>query len=314
MIILLYSWLYKKTIMENYSKTISKVGFITIIGNVALSLLKIIVGAFANVSSLISDGLHSVSDVGSTIVVMIGAKISTKKPDKEHPYGHERFESISSILLGMILGATAILLVYHGVTSIIDFVNGRYPTTHDFIYLALASSIASIVVKFIMFLYSYIVAKKINSTSLKADSYHHLSDSLSSIGSLLGIAGIMIGGNWAILDPIATIIIGLFILKVAIDIAKISINEVVDKSAPEEFVKEITKIAINYKGVKEINDIKTRLFGNKLYVELEIAVDANISVKEGHDIAEGIHNLIEDKYNNIKHIMIHVNPYYNDKK
>ena len=215
--------------MNSYSKAITKVSIITIIGNVLLSIGKIVIGIIAHVSALISDGIHSVSDVGSTIVVMIGAKISTKKPDFEHPYGHERYESISSIILAMILGATAILLGYNGVVSIIDFVNGQHIVEHNYLTLALIMAIVSIVVKFLMFLYTYIVAKKINSTSLKADGYHHLSDSLSSFGSLLGIIGLKIGGNWEILDPIASIIIALFILKVAIDIAKVSIGEVVDK-------------------------------------------------------------------------------------
>lgn len=294
--------------MDAYSKEIRKVGIVTIICNVLLSLIKVVAGILSSASSLISDGIHSASDVLSTVVVLIGAKLSSKSPDKEHPFGHERMESIASIILAMLLGGTSFLLGYRGIVSIINYSKGIVPTSSGFIYLALGSSIASIVVKFVMYLYTVRVAKKINSTSLKADSYHHLSDSLSSIGSVLGIVGLMIGGNWSILDPIASIIIALFILKVAFDIAKVSVNEVVDHSAPEEFEKEIRNITTSTRGVLNINSLKTRQFGNKFYVELEIAVDGSITVEKGHNIAKSVHDKIESNYSNIKHCMVHVDP------
>ncbi|MCQ2771882.1 MAG: cation diffusion facilitator family transporter [Bacilli bacterium] len=294
--------------MDSYSKEIRKVGIVTIIWNVLLSLIKVVAGILSSASSLISDGIHSASDVLSTVVVLIGAKLSSKSPDKEHPFGHERMESIASIILAMLLGGTSFLLGYRGIVSIINYSKGIVPTSSGFIYLALGSSIASIVVKFVMYLYTVRVAKKINSTSLKADAYHHLSDSLSSIGSVLGIAGLMIGGNWSILDPIASIIIALFILKVAFDIAKAAVNEVVDHSAPEEFEKEIRNITTSTKGVLNINSLKTRQFGNKFYVELEIAVDGSITVEEGHNIAKSVHDKIESNFSNIKHCMVHVDP------
>lgn len=295
--------------MNQYSKTISKVGLITIFWNVLLSIGKIIFGIMAKTSSLISDGIHSMSDVGTTVIVMIGAKISSKEADDNHPFGHERLESITSIILAMSLGATAFILGYQGIVAIIDFCSGKDIISNDFIYLALGGAIASIVIKFIMFLYSFNVAKRINSTSLKADSYHHLSDSFSSIGSVLGIIGIMIGGSWSILDPIASIIIALFILKVAFDIAKSSIDQVVDKSAPKEFEEEIMNLCKSCEEVKAINSLKTRQFGNRYYVELEIAVNASLTVKEGHDIAKKIHDELETKHSNIKHCMIHIDPY-----
>ena len=159
-----------------------------------------------------------------------------------------------------------------------------------------------------MYLYTFINAKKINSPSLKADSYHHLSDSLSSIGSVVGIVGLIIGGNLELFDPIASILIALFIVKVSIDIFKDSINQLVDKAAPSEVEENIKALVMTCNGVISINSLKTRMFANKLYVELEIVVDGNISVKDGHEIAKNVHDLIESSNQNIKHCMVHVDP------
>lgn len=296
--------------MENneFKKTVVRVGIVTIIWNAVLSLGKLVVGLLAKSSSLISDSIHSASDVFSTIIVMIGAKLSTKKADKEHPFGHERMESIASIILAMLLGGTAVLLGYNGVISIIEFCKGNIVEKNQFIYVALACAVLSIVIKGIMFIYTLKASKRINSTSLKADAYHHLSDSLSSIGSALGAIGILIGGYFSILDPIACLVIAVFILKVAIDIARDAINQVVDKAAPEEYQNEIKMLVKGYPGVINVNSLKTRQFGNKYYVELAIAVDGNITVYEGHAIARGVHDMLESKYDNIKHCMIHVDP------
>lgn len=294
--------------MDDYTKSIKRVGITTIVWNAILSIGKVVAGLLAKSSSLISDGFHSASDVLSTIVVMIGAKLSTKAPDKEHPFGHERMESIASIILAMLLVGTAVLLGYNGIVSIIAFINGEEIVSNGFVYLALGSALASIVVKFVMYIYTIKVANRISSTALKADAYHHLSDSLSSIGSVLGIVGLMIGKAWAILDPIASILIALFILKVAYDILREAINEVVDKSGSEEFEKDVEWIAINVPGVIMLNSLKTRKFGNKYYVEIEVCVEGGISVREGHEIAKNIHDAIEKTFVNVKHCMVHVDP------
>ena len=291
-----------------YKKTIMRVSIVTIIWNAILSVSKVVIGFIAGAVSLVSDGFHSLSDVLSTIIVMIGAKISTKKEDKGHPFGHERFESVSSIILALLLFDTALFLGYKGVLSIIDFANGKRIESTGFIYVALGCAIASIVVKFFMYLYTIINAKKINSPSLKADGYHHLSDSLSSIASAIGIVGLIIGGNLELFDPIASILIALFIIKVAFDIFKDSINQLVDKAAPADVENSIRDLVLTCDGVISINSLKTRMFANKLYVELEIVVDGNITVKEGHKIASNVHDLIEGSNQNIKHCMVHVDP------
>ena len=293
---------------NEYKKKVMRVGITTIIWNAILSIGKIIVGIISGAASLVSDGFHSMSDVFSTFIVMIGAKISTKKEDNDHPFGHERFESIASIILSFLLFDTAAILGYKGILSIIDYTNGILPEKTKFIYVALVCAILSIVIKFFMYVYTKRAARQINSTALKADAYHHLSDSLSSFGSLIGIIGMIIGGYYSIFDPIASIIIALFIIYVSIDILRESINQLVDKSAPKETEDNMRKLIMSCDNVLDISSLKTRVFGNRLYVEVEIVVDGNMSVIQGHDIAHNVHDLIEEKYSNVKHCMVHVDP------
>jgi cation diffusion facilitator family transporter len=296
-------------VKTQYEKVVAKVGITTIIWNLILTLAKVIGGIFAKSSSLISDGIHSASDVFSTIIVIIGAKMGHKAADKDHPFGHERLESVASMILSMLLGATALILIYSGVNSIIKFIKDEEVlTTGNVLYVALSFAIASIIIKGWMYFYTKRNAKKINSTSLKADAFHHLTDSLSSIGSALGIMGMIIGGKWAILDPIASLIIGVFIIKVSIDIAKVAINQVVDKAADDGVVAKINDLVLTQKGVEQVNSLKTRMFGSRFYVEIEIAVDGNLSVFDGHEIAKNVHDQIEQNFPDVKHCMVHVDP------
>ena len=295
---------------NEYKKEITKVGLITILLNFILTISKVIAGILAKSTSLISDGIHSASDVLSTIVVIIGAKMAKKQADKEHPFGHERMESVALVILALLLFLTAIMLGYGGVNSIILFAKGEYQYERGLlVYIALGFAITSIIVKGWMYFYTKKKAKILKSETLRADAIHHLTDSISSIASVLGILGLILGGNIVILDPIMTIVIALFIFKVSYDILMDGINELIDKAAPDEFVNELKKDIEEYPGVLEINSLKTRMFGNKVYIELEIAVLDSLSVKEGHDIALGLHDMLEDKYDNIKHCMVHIDPY-----
>lgn len=293
----------------SYEKTINVVGFQTILWNIILSVVKLVAGILSLSSSMISDAIHSASDVFTTIIVMIGAKISSKKEDVDHPYGHERFESIASIFLGILLGGTALFIGYSGIKVIIDFANGTEIATTSLAFLALISAVLSIVVKGIMFIYTNRIAKRINSSSLKADSYHHLSDSLSSFGSLLGIIGLMIGGYFTLMDPIASLIICVFILKVAFDIIKEAVNQLVDKSASTEECNKLVSSVTSFKEVKQIESLKTRQFGNKIYVDLTICLDGNLSLVESNNIADSIHDYLEKTFVDVKHCQIHVNPF-----
>lgn len=279
-----------------------RVSIITIIWNVVLSIIKFLAGIFGKSQAMISDAIHSLSDVLSTFVVIIGVKISSKTDDEDHQYGHERFECVASIVLSCMLFITGILIGYKGIDTLIHNSEIKTPTL-----FALIIAILSIIIKECMYWYTRKYAKIINSNSLMADAWHHRSDALSSVGSLIGIAGAMMG--LTILDAVASVVICLFILKVAIDIFRDSIDKMVDKACSIELINKYKRIVTSVRGVKRIDLIKSRLFGNKIYLDIEISVDANLKLRDAHRIAELVHDKLEKKDENIKHCMIHINPY-----
>lgn len=281
-----------------------KVSIISILGNIFLSLFKLIAGIIGKSSAMISDSIHSISDVLSTVVVIIGLKISGKEEDKLHPYGHERFECVAASILSIFLFITGILIGYNGVyhVFIMDYQNIKVPTL-----LALIAAIVSIIVKESMYWYTRNIAKKIHSDSLMADAWHHRSDALSSIGSFIGIFGSMLG--FKLLDPIASILISFCILKVSYDIIKGAIDKMVDKSCSDDYVDALKTFILDIPGVLTIDSIKTRLFGNRVYVDLEIGADSNLTLKDSHQIAQEVHDHVEENFLDVKHCMVHMNPY-----
>lgn len=288
-----------------------KVSITSIIVNFLLSVGKLIAGVLGSSGAMISDAVHSASDVFSTFIVIIGVNISVKESDKEHPYGHERLESVVAILLSAILLATGIGIGLSGIEKIIGKNNEPLTVPNT---LALSAAVISILVKEWMYWYTRAAAKKINSDSLMADAWHHRSDSLSSIGSFIGILGAMLG--FPILDPIASVIICIFIAKAAYEIFYDSVKKLVDKSCDEKIVEQMKAEILKQKEIVRIDDIKTRMFGSKIYVDIEISADESISFKEAHDIAENVHFLIENKFIGVKHCMVHINPLkiYGNKK
>ena len=287
----------------NNSQIAYRVSFVTIIGNVVLAVFKLLAGFIAASSAMISDAVHSFSDVFSTIIVIIGVKISSRESDASHRYGHERMECMASMGLAAVLFATSIGIGYSGLTKIISSDYSGLATPG---LLALIAAIVTIVVKELMYHYTMHAAKKINSSSLKADAWHHRSDALSSVASLIGIGGAMMGLK--ILDPIVSIIICFVIIKAAFDILKESIDKLVDKSCDEETIKKMEETVLNIDGVLDLDDIKTRLFSNKIFVDIEICADGNLTLWDAHDIAENVHDKIEEDFKDVKHCMVHVNP------
>lgn len=285
---------------------VNDVGMKTLIANVILSVVKIIAGFVAQSSAMIADGVHTVSDVISTVAVMIGVKFSEKEADEGHPYGHERIESVVTVLLSLMLSVTGFGIAFSGIKTIVY----REFTTPG--ALALAAAFASIVVKELMYRYTLKAAEKINSTALKADAWHHRSDAFSSIGTLVGIGGAILGLQ--ILDPIAGIIVSVLIIRVGFEILMQGLNQLVDRAADGDTIKNIEKNIENVKGVLRVDDVKTRLHGSRLYVDVEISVDSNITVGEGHSIAETVHKNIEKTIPDVKHCMVHVNPYKTKKR
>lgn len=287
-----------------YEKKIAmRVSVVSIIINVILSLFKLFAGIFAKSNAMISDAIHSASDVFSTFIVIIGVNIANKQSDKEHQYGHERLECVAAIILAVILAATGIGIGINGMEKILG---GSYWELEVPGMIALIAAIVSIVVKEWMYWYTRSAAKKINSGALMADAWHHRSDSLSSIGALLGILGARLG--YPILDPVASVVICVFIIKAAYDIFKDAIDKLVDKSCDEETVEKIKKVIMNQEGVLGIDLLRTRLFGSKIYVDVEISADGNKPLKETHAIAEKVHDAIEEEFKTVKHCMVHVNP------
>lgn len=286
--------------MEDY-KLGKKVSIITIIVNIILSLFKIIAGIFGRSSAMIADGIHTASDVITTVIVIIGLSIASKEADKDHPYGHEKFESAMAKLISMLLFATGLYLGYQGISVLIK---GEYSRPGG---IALVAAALSILVKEGMYRYTIITARTIQSTSMEADAWHHRSDAFTSIGTFVGILGAMFGLEF--LDPIAAIVVSLFVMKVGIDLYLKSIDELVDKSADTNTLEDIKSLSLATQGVEEIRDLKTRVFGNRIFVDLEISVDRNLSVEQGHLIAENVHDAIENNIPSVKHCMVHVEPF-----
>ena len=279
------------------------VSTVSIVVNVLLSLLKLLAGIFARSGAMISATVHLPSDVFSRFIVIIGVSVAEKKSDKEHPYGHERMECVASVVLAVILAITGFGI---GIVGIEKVMAGNYSNLQVPGLLALIVALISIATKEWMYWYTRAAARKINSGALMADAWHHRSDALSSIGAFVGILGARMG--FPILDPIASIVICLFIEKAAFDIFKDAMDKMVDKSCSDEVIEEMREVILIHDEVNAIDELRTRLFGAKIYVEVEIAVDAEKNLLEAHDIAEAVHDNIEGHFPDVKHCMVHVNP------
>ena len=281
-----------------------KVSWVSVAVNLILSAGKLLAGIFANSGAMISDAVHSASDVLSTFIVMIGVNIAGKQADEHHRYGHERFESVASVTLALILLETGLLIGWKGLKTIFS---GSYDDLAAPGALALAAAVVSIVVKEWMYWYTRAAAKKIGSDALMADAWHHRSDSLSSIGALVGIAFAM--GGFPIMDSVASVVICLFIVKAAVDIFRDAVDKMVDRSCDQETLEKMSALILSQPGVLGLDLLQTRLFGAKIYVDAEIAVQADLSLQKAHAIAEAVHDRMEEEFPMVKHCMVHVNPF-----
>lgn len=279
------------------------ISIVSITVNLMLAFVKFFAGVLGRSGAMISDAIHSASDIFSTLIVMIGVGMSAKESDEDHPYGHDRIECVASIILAVVLFATGIGIGLDGVHNIIS---GDYALLEVPTMLPLVAALVSIGVKEWMYWYTKAGAKKINSGALMADAWHHRSDALSSIGALIGIIGARMG--YPVCDSIACVIICIFIAKAAYDIFKDAMNKMVDKACDDETTGKLERIIWSVDGVEQIDVLNTRLFGAKIYVDVEIATDGNRKLFEAHQIAEEIHNRIEAEFPKVKHCMVHVNP------
>ncbi|MCR4762659.1 MAG: cation diffusion facilitator family transporter [Lachnospiraceae bacterium] len=286
----------------NEQRIVKRLSNVGIFGNVLLAVFKLLAGLFGHSGAMVSDAVHSFSDVFATLIAYIGVIMSQREEDKEHPYGHERLECVASMLLGLILAGTGIGI---GVTGARKLFFGsealEIPTM-----LPLIAAIISIVVKEAMFWYTMYYAKKLDSPAFKADAWHHRSDAISSVGSFLGIGLAKLG--LAIMDPIASLVICVFIIKVAYDIFRDAVNKMLDTSCDSAFEEKLRSFVEGQEGVEQIDLLRTRQFGNKIYIDLEIAVQRDVSLLHAHAIAERVHDSVESEFPSVKHVMIHVNP------
>lgn len=286
----------------NEKKIALRASAVTLISNIFLALFKLVAGYFSKSGAIITDAVQSIGDVLSTLVGMIGINISNKEADDTHQYGHEKLESVVAVILAVALFATGIGIGFAGVKKLILGESIIIPGS-----FALVASAITMIVKEVLYRYTKVQAEKINSSALLAFAWDHRSDALSSIGIFAGILGARMG--FPILDRIASIVICCFIVKAAIEIFKDSIDKLVDKSCDKETIEQMKQLISIQDGVLRVDEVRTRLFGNKIYVDVEFSADGNQTLKQAHEIARVIHDKIESEFPLVKHCMVHVNPY-----
>ena len=291
----------------NREKEIYKVTLVGGAVNAILLLFKFIAGVVGHSSAMIADAAHSLSDFVTDIIVLVFVKISNKPQDKSHDYGHGKFETLAMTVIGIALMAVAIGIIVKGAMKIAAWANGEVLVAPG--KLAFWAAIVSIVLKEAVYRYSIIKAKKLNSKAVEANAWHHRSDALSSIGTAVGIGGaIFLGERWTILDPIASVVVGSFIVKVAFDLLKNGIGDLMEQSLPDQVDDEILDLARSVSGVSEPHDLRTRRIGNHYAIELHILMDGDISLREAHDKASEVEDLLRQQYGEDTHVVVHVEP------
>ena len=286
---------------KQHEKIAVNVSTVTIVINLALAGFKFLAGFLAHSGAMVSDAVHSASDVLATFIVILGVKLAGRDADRDHPYGHERLECVAALILGVILAATGLGIGWSGIRKITGGEALVVPGT-----LALIAAIVSIVVKEAMFWYTWLAAKKIDSSALKAEAWHHRSDALSSVGSFAGILGARLG--FPALDPVASVVICLFILKAAWDIMADALGKMTDHACPPAMVQEMADSILSQPGVLGLDTLNTRLFGDRVYVDVEIQADGDLPLKVTHATAQAVHDTLEQTFPQVKHCMVHVNP------
>ena len=286
---------------RQHEKVAVSVSVVTIAINLALAGFKFLAGFLAHSGAMISDAVHSASDVLATFIVILGVKLAGRDADRDHPYGHERLECVAALILAVILGTTGLGIGWSGIRKVTGGETLLVPGA-----LALVAAVVSIVVKEAMFWYTWLAAKKIDSSALKAEAWHHRSDALSSVGSFAGILGARLG--FPVLDSVASVVICLFILKAAWDILRDALSKMTDHACSPELTEEMKESILSQPGVLGLDALNTRLFGDRVYVDVEIAADGDLPLRVTHATAQAVHDALEAQFPQVKHCMVHVNP------
>ena len=284
--------------------------YVTLVGgvvNVVLLLFKFIAGILGHSAAMVADAVHSLSDFVTDIVVLIFVRISGKPKDKSHDYGHGKYETLALTLVGIALFAVAISIIYSGTTKIILWINGEALDAPGM--LALWAALLSIFLKEGVYRYSIVKARELNSQAVEANAWHHRSDALSSAGTAIGIGGaIFLGQRWTVLDPIASVVVGAFILKVSVDLLRNGIGDLMEQSLPDAVEEEILHLVASLPGDVKPHDLCTRRLGNHYAIELHILMDGDISLREAHEKASEVEDLLRDHYGEETHVAVHVEP------
>ncbi|HZJ83855.1 MAG TPA: cation diffusion facilitator family transporter [Clostridia bacterium] len=290
------------------SKNARKVTLVGFVVNTILTIFKLAAGIIGKSSAMVADSIHSLSDSLTDIVVLVGFKLASRPEDECHNYGHDKYETLATVIIGFALALAGYQVLKSGTVKIIAVARGGSLSRPGII--TLIAAIISIISKELLYRYTAAAGKRINSPSVTANAWHHRSDAFSSIGTMIGIGGaIILNQRWAILDPIASIVVSLFIFKVAYDIFKPSINELVEKSLDRKTRQEVEEVFHEFRGVKDYHELRMRKVGTKAVIESHILVDDNLNIKDAHDIAAGIENKIMDLVGEDSIITIHIEPY-----
>lgn len=275
--------------------------------NVILLLFKFVAGIVGHSAAMVADAVHSLSDFVTDVIVLVFVRISTKPKDKSHDYGHGKYETLAMTIIGMALLAVAVGIVYSGLTKTIAWVNGEQLEAPGM--LALWAALLSVVLKEGVYRYSMVKARQLSSQAVEANAWHHRSDALSSIGTAIGIGGaIFLGQRWTVLDPIASVIVGAFIVKVSFDLLRNGIGDLTEQSLPDSVEDEILSLVASLPGVVEPHDLRTRRIGNHYAIELHILMDGNITLSKAHDKASEVEELLRQHYGEETHVAVHVEP------
>ena len=289
------------------NKEIYKVTMVGGAVNVVLLLFKFVAGIVGHSAAMVADAVHSLSDFVTDVIVLVFVHISGKPKDKSHDYGHGKYETLAMTVIGLALLVVAIGIVYSGMTKIIDWANGTQLEAPGM--LALWAALLSIVLKEGVYRYSMVKARELNSQAVEANAWHHRSDALSSLGTAIGIGGaIFLGKRWTVLDPIASVVVGMFIVKVAIDLLRRGIGDLMEQSLPDAVEEEMLQMVGAIPGVVEPHNLRTRRIGNHYAIELHIRMDGDISLRESHDKASEVEDMLRNRYGEDTHVAVHVEP------
>ena len=288
-------------------REIQKVTLVGSAGNIALMIFKFIAGFVGHSSAMIADAVHSLSDFVTDIIVLVFVSVSAKPQDRSHDYGHGKFETIATFFIGLALIAAAIGIIVSGVMALIDWAGGANLKAPGL--LALWAALLSIVVKEVLYQYTAYKGKRLNSQAVVANAWHHRSDAFSSIAAAIGIGGsILLGDRWTVLDPIASIVVGLFLVNVAMGLLRTSISELTEGSLPQETEQEIEDIITSFPEISEPHNMRTRRIGNHIAIEAHIRMDGNMPLRDVHNITSQVEQRLKERFGNETHITLHMEP------